>query len=49
MITFDPDTAEPNPAILRRVNHAHEGKARVYGAVLIEGVIRVGDEIEVLN
>jgi uncharacterized protein len=49
MITLDPDTAEADPAILRTVTKAHEGKAGVYGAVLTEGMIRVGDEIEVLN
>jgi uncharacterized protein YcbX len=46
MITIDPDTAERNAAILGRVTKAHEGKAGVYGAVLVEGVVGVGDEIE---
>jgi len=49
MIILDPDTAERNPAILGKVTKAHEGKAGVYGAVLIEGMVRIGDEIEVLN
>jgi len=49
MITIDPDTAERNPAILGKVTKAHDGKAGVYAAVLVEGVVRVGDEIEVLN
>jgi len=49
MITLDPDTAEPNPEILRKVARGHEGYAGVYGAVLVEGLIRPGDPIEVLD
>lgn len=49
MITIDPDTAERNAVILGRVTKAHEGKAGVYGAVLVEGVVRVGDDIETVN
>jgi uncharacterized protein YcbX len=46
MITIDPDTAELNPQILRRVNQTHDNKAGVYGAVLVEGTIRRGDVID---
>ncbi len=49
MITIDPDTTECNPAILGKVTKDHEGKAGVYGAVLIEGLVRIGDNIEVLH
>jgi hypothetical protein len=49
MISLDPDTAERNPAILGNVTKNHEGKAGVYGAVLVEGMVRVGDDIEVLK
>ena len=49
MITIDPDTAERNPDILGKVTKAHDGKAGVYGAVLIEGLVRVGDDIDALN
>jgi MOSC domain-containing protein len=47
MITIDPDTATRNTAILGNVTKAHDGKAGVYAAVLVEGVVRVGDNIEV--
>jgi len=40
---------EPKHAILGKVTKAHEGKAGVYGAVLVEGVARVGDAIETVN
>ena len=49
MIAIDPDTAEPNPDVLRTVARAHEGKAGVYGAVLVEGTMRRGDPIELLS
>jgi uncharacterized protein YcbX len=49
MITLDPDTAEKSPAILKTVAQAHDNKAGVYGAVLVEGLIRKGDPVEVLN
>jgi hypothetical protein len=49
MITLDPDTATPNPAILRKVAQGHDGTAGVYGAVLAEGIIRPGDPVAVLG
>ena len=49
MITLDPDTAQASPEILRKVAHAHEGKAGVYAAVLTEGTVRPGDEITLLT
>jgi uncharacterized protein YcbX len=49
MITLDPDTAEKTPAILKAVAQAHEGMAGVYGAVLVEGTLRKGDAVELLN
>jgi uncharacterized protein YcbX len=49
MITLDPDTAEKSPAILKQVAQAHEGMAGVYGAVLVEGTIRKGDPVELLD
>jgi uncharacterized protein len=49
MITLDPDTAEKSPALLKAVAQAHEGMAGVYAAVLIEGIIRKGDSVEILK
>jgi uncharacterized protein YcbX len=49
MITLDPDTAEKSPAILKAVAQAHNGMAGVYGAVLVEGTLRKGDPVELLN
>jgi uncharacterized protein YcbX len=46
MITIDPDTAEKTPAILKQVAQAHENKAGVYAAVLVDGTIRKGDPVE---
>jgi len=49
MITLDPETAEASPEVLDKVAKAHEGRVGVYGAVLIEGTVRPGDEITLLN
>ena len=49
MITLDPDTGLANPEVMRRVAKDHGGTAGVYGAVLVEGVIRAGDEIRLVD
>jgi uncharacterized protein YcbX len=49
MITLDPDTAQQNPEVMRCLARRHEGQAGLYGAVLVEGTIRCGDEIALLN
>src|SRR5712691_3472039 len=49
MITLDPDTGEKAPALLKKVAQAHSGMAGVYGAVLMEGTLRKGDPVELLN
>lgn len=48
IITIDPETADENPQILRHISKVHNGTAGVYGAVLLEGVIRVGDPIHLV-
>ena len=49
MITLDPKTAEASPEVLRTVRDSHEGKAGLYGAVLVEGTVRPGDEIRLFD
>lgn len=49
MISLDPDTGEHNPEVLRRVAQAHEAKAGVYCVVLVEGIAKTGDSIQLLN
>jgi len=49
MITLDPDTGVSDPKVLRPVAQGHEGNAGVYAAVLVEGTVRRGDEVEVLS
>jgi len=46
MITLDPETGEADPGVLRQVGSAHDGMLGVYGAVLVEGMLRKGDAIE---
>jgi len=49
VITLDPDTGEQAPALLKKVAQAHDGMAGVYGAVLVEGMLRKGDPVEVID
>jgi uncharacterized protein YcbX len=49
IITLDPETAQPNPEVMKRLARDHESQAGVYGAVLAEGTIRPGDEIALLD
>jgi MOSC domain-containing protein len=49
MITLDPDTSEKTSEILKKVAQAHEGMAGVYGAVMMEGMVRKGDPVELLQ
>src|SRR5437762_1708572 len=49
MISLDPDTGEHNPEVLRKVAQAHDAFAGVYCAVLVEGILRKSDSIELLD
>ena len=49
MITLDPETGLANPEVMRCVAKDHGGTAGVYGAVVVEGVIREGDEIALVD
>jgi uncharacterized protein len=49
MITLDPETAQANPEVMRRVAKEHGGTAGVYAAVLVEGVIHAGDAIALVE
>jgi uncharacterized protein YcbX len=49
MIVLDPDTAEKTPAILKNVAQAHGGMAGVYAAVVLEGLVRKGDSVELVD
>lgn len=46
MISLDPDTSEHNPEVLRKVAQEHGNFAGVYCAVLVEGLLKKGDIIE---
>ena len=46
MISLDPDTGEHNPEVLRSVVRSHGNFAGVYCAVLVEGLLKKGDLIE---
>ena len=48
MISLDPNTGEHNPEVLRSVAQTHENLAGVYCAILVEGVLKKGDLIELV-
>ena len=48
MISLDPDTGEHNPEVLRKVAQTHDNFAGVYCAVLVEGLLKKGDLIELV-
>jgi uncharacterized protein YcbX len=49
MITLDPETAAKSPAVLKTVAQKHDGKAGLYSAALVEGLVRKGDPVELLD
>ncbi|MBA2712335.1 MAG: MOSC domain-containing protein [Rubrobacteraceae bacterium] len=49
MISLDPDTGEHDPQVLRKVAQAHDNLAGVYCAVLVEGLVKKGDPIELVD
>jgi uncharacterized protein YcbX len=49
MISLDPTTGAHNPAVLRYVAQQCDTCAGIYAAVLVEGIVRPGDSIVVLD
>ena len=48
LVSLDPDTSEHNPEVLRKVAQGHGNFAGVYCAVLVEGLLKKGDTIELV-
>jgi len=48
MVSLDPETGEHNPEVLRHVAQTHSNCAGVYCAVLVEGLVKKGDSIELV-
>jgi MOSC domain-containing protein len=49
MTTFDPDTLEQDPGVLRRIVHAFDGRVALDCWVVEPGRIAVGDPVEVVE
>ncbi|WP_319423036.1 MOSC domain-containing protein [Pleurocapsa sp. FMAR1] len=49
VITVNPDTAAVDSKLIKHIAQSHEGYAGVYGAVLVEGMVKAGDRIELLS
>ncbi len=48
MISLDPDTGEHDPQVLRNVAQNHDNLAGIYCAVLVEGMVKKGDPVELM-
>ena len=49
MITYDPDTGEATPEILRHVTQHHQRSAGIYAVVIVEGMVNAGDRVELIT
>lgn len=49
IIALDPETGEKTPELLKTVAQKHDGGAGIYAAVLIEGMVKRGDPVALLN
>ena len=49
MISLDPDTGKHDPQVLRKIAQAHDNLAGVYCAVLVEGMVRKGDPVDLVD
>ena len=49
MITLDPDTGEATPEIMKHLANAHGSQAGVYGSVVVEGIVKAGDEVILID
>lgn len=45
MVNFDPDSARPNPEVLKAIVRVSDNRAGVYGAVVRRGLVAVGQPI----
>jgi|SRR6185369_1410965 len=45
MVNFDPDSAQPNPEVLKAIVRVRDNKAGVYGAVIRRGQVAVGQSV----
>jgi MOSC domain-containing protein YiiM len=43
------ETGASTPSVLKKVVQVQDGKAGVYGAVLVEGLLRKSDAVELLD
>jgi uncharacterized protein YcbX len=47
IVTLDPETAAPDPALMKHLDRRHEGRVGVYATVITTGTLRVGDAVRV--
>ncbi len=47
VVTLHPDTAEPDPALMKHLDRAHAGRVGIYAVVVRPGELHVGDAVHV--
>lgn len=49
MVSLDPETAAPDPTLLRALARSHEGKVGVYARAVTPGTLSLGDPVHLLS
>lgn len=49
VVTLDPETAEPDPALMKHLDRFHGGRLGVYAVTVAPGPLRVGDAVCVVS
>jgi uncharacterized protein YcbX len=49
LITLDPDSAQANPEVMKRVARDHESQIGIYASAVVEGMVAAGEEIALLD
>ena len=49
IVTLDPDTAAPDPSLMKHLDRQHDGCVGIYATVVHPGVLHVGDSITLIE
>ena len=48
IVTLDPETAQPDPGLMKHLDRHHSGRIGIYATTLIPGPLHVGDAVHLL-
>ncbi len=49
IVTLDPETAKPDPTLMKHLDHRHDGRLGIYAATVQPGPLRVGDAVTIVT